>query len=124
MGEITYFLDTYAFIGLLEGKKAYDKFKGVVSVITTKMNLLELYYYLIRTGNSKKADFYFDFFSSYCIDVSDSVFKEAAKFKFKNKSKNISYVDAIGYVLARSKGLMFVTGDKEFKDLDGVNFLR
>ena len=58
------------------------------------------------------------------MDISEDVLKEAIKFRKKNKSKNLSYTDCIGYIYALKNNLMFLTGDKEFKDLKNVEFVK
>ena len=50
--------------------------------------------------------------------------KNAMFFRLQNKSLNLSYVDCIGYVLARSSGLKFLTGDIQFKDMSNVEFVK
>jgi len=44
--------------------------------------------------------------------------------KLKGKGLNISYADAVGYSLALEMGIKFLTGDKEFRDLDNVEYVR
>ena len=44
-------------------------------------------------------------------------------FKVDNAKKNVSFFDAVGYIYSRENRLLFVTGDKEFKNLEGVEFI-
>jgi predicted nucleic acid-binding protein len=46
------------------------------------------------------------------------------KFRLKEKAKRLSYVDAIGYQLALEKNAKFLTGDKEFKGMKNVEFVK
>ncbi len=36
----------------------------------------------------------------------------------------MSYADAVGYYLAQKNKLKFLTGDKEFEELAGVEFVK
>ena len=40
----TYFFDTYAFFEIITGNKSYMKFINGINFVTTKLNLMELYY--------------------------------------------------------------------------------
>jgi predicted nucleic acid-binding protein len=46
------------------------------------------------------------------------------KFRKKNKKRNLSYADCIGYIYALKNNLIFLTGDKEFEDLKNVEFVK
>ena len=83
-----------------------------------------MHYALLRLRGEKEANYYFDFFLPIVINVDDSIIKEANRFKYKLKKRKLSYVDCIGYVLACFKKIPFVTGDKEFEDLGGVEFIK
>ena len=56
--------------------------------------------------------------------ISDDVIESALVFRNQHKKRNISFADAIGYSFARKNNLLFLTGDKEFKDLPGVKFVK
>ena len=36
----------------------------------------------------------------------------------------LSYVDCIGYMISRQLGIKFLTGDEQFKDFEGVEFVK
>lgn len=59
-----------------------------------------------------------------CVGYSAPDCFDAVKFRFRNKERRLSYVDCLGYVLAKRRGATFVTGDKEFSDLPNVTFVR
>jgi predicted nucleic acid-binding protein len=40
------------------------------------------------------------------------------------KDRSLSYADCVGYITARKFGIPFLTGDKEFKDMEGVIFIK
>ena len=58
------------------------------------------------------------------FDIKDSIIKEANEFKAKNRKLKLSYVDCIGYVLARSFGVKFLTGDEGFRNIENVEFVK
>ena len=53
-------------------------------------------------------------------DITDDIIRDAMVFRQKHKRRDISYTDAIGYAFARAHHLLFLTGDKAFKDIPGV----
>src|SRR3989338_5457075 len=116
-----YFFDTYDLVEI--GKRNPNYIKYFEEVITTsKFNLAELYYSLLRDMDEEKAMAgYFQFRDS-AIEISDDVIFDAMKLKLKNKK--LSYVDCIGYCLALQHNLKFLTGDKEFEGMVNVEFVK
>ena len=123
MGLTTYFFDTYAFIEIVKGSKEYEDYLDS-TIITTKLNLLELHYILLKERGLAVADAAYDFFCEHTVDVSDNAIRESSKFRYKNKDKNFSYIDCIGYIIARMRGILFLTGDNAFKGMEGVEFVK
>ena len=48
----------------------------------------------------------------------------AMKFRRENKSQNFSFFDCVGYLYAKEVNVKFVTGDKEFRNLPHVEFIK
>lgn len=120
-----YFLDTYSIIEFLRGSKKFIKyFKG--SPITTILNLIELYYIILRDFGKIQADREFNRFLNYVVDFDNDNVKEAMQFrlKFRKKGKDFSYTDSIGYIVAEKNKVKFVTGDDAFKRLKNVKFVK
>ncbi len=125
MGEVNgYFFDTYAFIEIISGNPRYHKYTQKVSIITSKLNLMELHYGLIRKYNESDADRCYDELVHFSVEPSDSAIKDASKFRHLFKSRNLSYVDCLGYVLAKKFNIKFLTGDEGFKDMENVEFVK
>ncbi len=125
MGELeTYFFDTYALYEIIHGSKNYEKYKSEITIITTKLNLMELHYTILRLYGKDKADEAFENFKIYCIEINDAIIKEANELKLKYKDRRLSYVDCIGYILAKSRNIKFLTGDRGFEDLDNVEYVK
>ena len=57
-------------------------------------------------------------------DFSFEAVKEASKFRKEHKGKNLSMTDCIGYIFAKEKGLVFLTGDSMFEGLENVEFVK
>ncbi len=118
-----YFLDSYALHELFAGNEGYSKFQNNSALITTRLNLMEFYYALLRL-NSENAEQYYDRMLKFTVEISDDTIKKAMRFRLRNKTKDLSYVDAIGYISALEKGAVFVTGDQQFKDMENVEFIK
>lgn len=127
MEREAFFLDSYAIHEIVEGSESYRRFAAKVKVATTILNLMEVYYSYLSKGIDD-ADAVFDRFRELCIDFLDDDIKDAMKFKRrvreKNPKSNLSYIDALGYIMAIKRGFRFVTGDKEFSGLDNVEFIK
>ena len=123
-----YFLDTYALHELEEGSESYAAYSTELGVVTTKLNLMELYHNYFKLKGLEEAELAFGHFKEFCIDISDETLKEAAimraQLKKKSKSSNVSYVDCIGYVIAMKLRIKFLTGDREFEGLANVEFVK
>ncbi len=123
----TYFFDTYALYELLKKNPSYEQFTEAV-IVTSNLNLMELYYGLFIEHGPEIADIHYSSLSKFSIDLNDTLIKQAMRFraavKMKNKKSNISYIDSIGYTAALQLGIKFLTGDKEFTDLNNVEFVK
>ena len=125
MGEElrTYFFDTYALIEIIKGSPNYAKYKKT-RIITTKMNLLELHHILLKSHGTKIANKYYDYFKEYCVEIEDELIKKASLMKLELKNKKMSYIDCLGYCAAITKNASFLTGDKEFEGMQGVEYTK
>lgn len=120
-----FFFDTYALIGIIRGNQNYKDYAEEYS-ITTRLNLMELYYCLLRIFDERTAEHYYPAFIPACVLVSDETIKIAMKFRLaERKKKNlISYVDCLGYIVALENNVRLVTGEKHFLGLRNVEFVK
>jgi len=120
-----YFLDTYAIIEIIRGNSSYKDYSKE-KFITTRQNLMELYYYFLRVKDEASAEKYFNLFLPACVEVDDDTIKNAMKLRFKlRKEKNlISYIDCLGYSIALSRNVRFLSGEKHFLGLKNVEFVK
>lgn len=120
----SYFFDSYAFFEIIKGNPNYDKYSKGVSLITTRLNLMELYYWLLRRSGKDKAEKYYQKFLPYCIEITNDVIKKACEFRLEHKGKNLSYADCIGYIIALQKRIKFLTGDIGFERMENVEYVK
>lgn len=118
-----FFFDTYALFEKVVGNEDYTKyFKG--RIICTVLNLFELHQALLREFNKKTADFWINNFDYSLLKITTKDIIDASSFRFKNKEKKLSSIDAIGYAVAKNNNLKFLTGDEGFKNIDNVEFVK
>ena len=122
--EKVFFYDTYAIFEIAKGNKNYADYIEDVGIVTTKFNLMELYYRLLVIFGIDVAEFYYNRYRQFVIDVEDSIINKAMIFRVQNKNKDLSYVDCIGYIFAIEKKIKFLTGDIQFKEMGNVEFVR
>ncbi|MBI2147823.1 type II toxin-antitoxin system VapC family toxin [Candidatus Woesearchaeota archaeon] len=119
------FFDTYAFFEILKGNLNYRPYSfGKAGVLTTKMNLLELHYGLLLKAGKMVADTWYDYYLPFTVDIDDEIIKQASLLMATTRKKRISYVDCIGYTIALSRNVPFLTGDKAFEGMPNVTFLK
>lgn len=121
---MTYFFDTYAFFEILRGNPNYDNFKTGVGTITTKLNLMEFHHQLLRMQGEAFADKYYDKYEKFAVPFDGTTIKNASKFRYEHKKLNMSYIDCIGYIIAKSRNVAFLTGDNAFKGMENVEFVK
>lgn len=119
----TYFLDTYALIEILKENSNYKPYKKGI-FITTKLNLLELHYFLLRTTNETIANEVYESFLDLCVEIEDDVYVNSSKLKYEYKKEKLSFVDCIGYLVSKTKGVKFLTGDRAFEGFEGVELVK
>ena len=116
-----YFFDTYALIEIFKGNENYRDF-AKCNIITSYLNLFELYYNLIKSFDREKSRLFFDRVKNFCVALDEAWILQASEMKIQNKT--LSYADCLGYVIAKNTGLKFLTGDNQFKELSNVEFCK
>src|SRR3989344_466998 len=118
-----FFADTYALIEIISGNPNYKDFFDSV-LVTSKFNLLELYFTILRYHGKEEAEKYLHTYKDLVIPISYNSISMGMQFKLKYLKENLSYVDCIGYALALELDLKFLTGDQKFKDKFNVEFMK
>ena len=116
-----YYADTYALVEILRGSPAYERYAGE-ELVTSEFNLLELAHALTRDYGREKAVEVLRIVRAFVtiVQTTDEDYAEASalRIELKKQDKNLSLIDALGYVLAKRLRILFLTGDRGFKDLD------
>src|SRR3972149_11016099 len=120
----TYFFDTYALYETITETPIYLEYAKNVKMVTTRMNLMELYFSLLKKYPANMIEAYYALLLKFCVAIDDEVIKKACLFRHANRSKGFSYIDCLGYVIARTMNMTFLTGDRAFKGMDGVEFVK
>jgi len=123
MGIKKFFWDSYAVIETIKGNSNYNPYINE-EVIITIFNLTEIYFSALKDLGETVAEKIYQQYSPSVTEVPETVIKKAMKFKLKNKDKNLSYTDCIGYLYAIENDMIFLTGDKEFENLENVEFVK
>ena len=118
-----FFLDTYAMVEIIRGNKAYEKYLSH-ELFTSILHLYEFYYDLIKNYPSEEAKQLYLKFLDCMIPIKNEHVFNAAQFKLLHHQKGISYADALGYVMAIQENMKFLTGDKEFKEMKNIEFVK
>jgi len=121
--KMEYFFDSYSIIEIMRKNSSYLKYTDSV-IITNVLHLAEVYYHLLMNYNEKTADYWMSKLKLSFIEITPEIAVEASKFKFKNKKVKLSYAECIGCITAQKHRLRFLTGDKQFKHMKGVEFVR
>jgi len=120
----TYFYDSYAIIAYFEGNVRYRKYFESATGITTFYNALEVYYAYLRKYGREAAEEILMALTEWVITPTMSDVAPSMKFRLQNKKAKLSYIDCLGYEIAKRESCKFLTGDKEFKNMKNVEFVQ
>jgi len=115
------FYDTYALYQIARGDPNYKQYARA-SIKTTLLNLYELYYTLLKEKHTELARELFQRLLNSCIEIQPEDITTAAEIRLGKKQ--LSYIDALGYAISQRRKLQFLTGDQEFKTMEGVKFVK
>lgn len=120
------FWDTYALVEFIRGNAAFQKYDQRYGVVTSRLNLMELYYTLLRDGDAVQASGVYDSYRPHAVDADDALVKDAMglRLRLRRQRRRLSYADAVGYALAVRHGIRFLTGDPALRGLPAVEFVR
>jgi predicted nucleic acid-binding protein len=116
-------LDTYALIEIFNGNEKYRHITQQEFEIPDLV-MSEFWGVLLKKYSEAEANFCLERFRGNCKSCALDVLIDARRFKRENNKKNLSFVDCVGYIYAKTEGFTFVTGDDEFKVMDGVEFIK
>jgi predicted nucleic acid-binding protein len=118
--------DTYAFIELFEGNRRYRGLFKNHDLVTTSLNVVEVYSTLLRRIELDEAREFAQAALRLVIEVPRDTALRAAEIRTAmiHSKKNCSHVDAWGYAAAERLGREFLTGDEAFRDVSNVRFIK
>jgi uncharacterized protein len=118
-----FFFDTYA---LIEIATANPNFKNYLDFpyIVSALNIGEFYAYLIRTYGYEAAKKRIQSYTFEEVELTKELMIAVTEFKVIRSKKELSWPDCIGYMAAKQLKLRFLTGDKEFKGMENVEFVK
>lgn len=119
----SFVFDTYALIEIIRGNKNYLRYINS-KIVITEFILAELCFNLLKEYSPEISYSYVDKFANSVVKVDKEIIKQSMYYRLKNLKSKISITDCIGYYLAKDLGINFLTGDKEFKDMPNVEFVR
>jgi uncharacterized protein len=121
---LTFFFDSYALIEIFEKNLNYKKYSNI-NAVTSYFQVYETYYILIKNNyNFEEIKDFFSFLQNLCVNLNFDWIPKSVEFRRKHKKRDLSYADCLGYIIAKELGIKFLTGDKEFKDLPNVEFVK
>jgi predicted nucleic acid-binding protein len=120
-------LDSYSLIAYFEGEAGKDTMIEVFrsardsgkALLFSVVNWGEVYYITLREAGREQADHVAHLISTlpiHIVPVDLELAKQAAEFKAEHK---MSYADCFAAALAKHRKAELVTGDKEFKQVEG-----
>lgn len=119
-----YYFDTYALIEIYKSNPNYKEYRSDVRIILNKLNLMEFANFLIREKREKEIKETFEKLGKFNVDYSDNDLIEAAKMKINFSKEKLSFIDCIGYILAKKHKVKFLTGDEKFESKKNVEFAK
>jgi len=120
-------LDAFALTAYFEKEPGYEKVQGLLTeaasgnrkLFLSTVNWGEVHYVTHRTYGMEQANKIAHIIGTFPLEIVDvdlEIAKQAALFKVAHR---LSYADCFAAALAKVKKSMLVTGDKEFKSLEG-----
>jgi ribonuclease VapC len=120
-------LDSYSLIAYFEGEAGADKMIEIFRAARDSGRLLllsvvnwgEVFYIALREAGRERADQVAHLISSLPIQIISAdldLTRQAAEFK---ATRRMSYADCFAAALAKLRKAELVTGDKEFRQVDG-----
>lgn len=121
---VFFFADSYAIMEYVAGNPLYERYFKNEKILTSRLNLMEVYYGALRVYGEEVAENAFSSLLSNCVDFNDEVLKAAMRFRLKERERKLSYVDAVGYQLSHYYGAKFLTSDRQFEKMPNVEWVK
>lgn len=120
-------LDSYSLIAYIEGEAGKDTMIEILrsardsgrACLLSVVNWGEVYYITLREAGQQRADEVAHLISTLPIHLVPADFELAKQAAIFKSSKKISYADCFAAALSKLRKAELVTGDKEFKQVEG-----
>lgn len=122
MNNQTFVFDTYAILEIIQGNKNYEVYLDS-NIVINNFIFAELCYNFFKDKEPRAREI-LDKYSKYIAPLKPEWIEEAMQFRLKWKDRKVSMPDCISYIMAKRLGIKFLTGDKEFEKLEGVEFVK
>jgi uncharacterized protein with PIN domain len=122
----SFFADSYALTGMLKGNKNYQTFQSE-RLVTTEFNICEVGFAVCREYPTDATRVLKAVRKMVVIQETrdeDYCAGAARRKEASGQGKKLSTIDCVGYSVANRLNIPFLTGDREFADLDNVQFVR
>jgi predicted nucleic acid-binding protein len=122
----SYFADSYALIEMLKGNKNYRSFQSE-RLITTEFNICEVGFAVCRDYPANAPQVLKTVRKMVTLQATrdeDYCSGAARRKQESGKGKKLSTIDCVGYSVANRLNIQFLTGDREFADMENVQFVR
>jgi len=125
MGKVI--IDTYSIAALLNAEKNYeeifthiDKFRqNRTRMLMSVINFGELYYFMLRKKGMQAAESLESMLAGIPIEIVEAGKEEVVMAARYKAFKKMSYADCFAAALAKIHKAPVLTGDKEFKEVEG-----
>jgi predicted nucleic acid-binding protein len=122
MNEENLLFDTYALFEIMNNNPNYSKYLEKRAIINDFI-FAELCYNLIK-DKAKNVDEILGELKFAIIHAKPEWIKEAMQFRLKWKDRKVSMADCVSYIMSKKLEIKFLTGDKEFENLENVEFVK
>jgi len=120
-------LDSYSLIAYIEGEAGKDTMIEIFrsardsgrACLLSVVNWGEVYYITLREAGQQRADEVAHLISTLPIHLVPADFELAKQAAIFKSSKKMSYADCFAAALSKLRKAELVTGDKEFKQVEG-----
>lgn len=115
-----FFFDTHALVGITTARPGYERFRNE-PIVTDRGCLYEFARFILKSRRARDVVPVLAALRAERLDPTDEDLVAAAK--LQRQRPRLSAQDALGYVLARRAGLRFLTGDRAFRGMVGVQLV-
>ena len=122
----SFFADSYAIIEILKGNENYRPYQAI-PLVATEFNICEVAFAVCRDYPDKTHKVMALVRKMVVLkQTTDEDYCSGAAMRRTTTSagKKLSTIDCVGYSVARRLDIPFLTGDREFEDIDDVEFVR